>query len=151
MSVLMLRLVRPGGVRLPAGARGIACDQRRAAVEFLAAFPTSGSNSGEGVAAAPGSIGTIGLLFDVGIPSSMARKTDSLFPLIIRLLIAAAIAGLLTLGSLAIERPKGFFKLSDEAGTYKMIGTRPARLPPPPVRSKSIYCEQTSRSFNLAL
>ena len=76
----------------------------------------------------------------------MARKTVSLIPLIVRLLIAAAIAGVLTLCSLAIERTKGFFKLSDGAGTHKIIGTRP-RLPPLPVRSKSIYCEQTSRSF----
>ena len=75
----------------------------------------------------------------------MAHKTVSLFPLIARLLIAAAIAGVLAFCSLAIERTKGFFKLSDGAGTHTIIGTRPARLPPLPVRSKSIYCEQTSR------
>jgi hypothetical protein len=46
----------------------------------------------------------------------MPRKTVSLPPLILRLLIAAAIAGTLILCSLAIERMKGFFKLSDGAG-----------------------------------
>jgi hypothetical protein len=81
----------------------------------------------------------------------MARKTISLRPLIVRLLIAAAIAGMLSLCSLAIERTKGFFKLSDAAGTHKIIGTRPPRLSPLPVRSKSIprqpYCEQTNQLF----
>jgi len=49
----------------------------------------------------------------------MARKTVSLLPLILRLLIAATIAGVLSLCSLAIERTKGFFKLSDGAGIHK--------------------------------
>jgi hypothetical protein len=39
----------------------------------------------------------------------MARKTSSLLPLLVRLLIAAAIAGVLAFCSLAIERTKEFF------------------------------------------
>jgi hypothetical protein len=55
----------------------------------------------------------------------MARKTVSLLPLIVvRLLIAAAIAGVLSVCSFRIERMKGFFKLSDGAGTAKIIPRR---------------------------
>ena len=53
----------------------------------------------------------------------MARKTVSLLPSILRLLIAVAIAGVLSLCSLAIERTKGFFKFSDGTNIHKIIGT----------------------------
>ena len=65
----------------------------------------------------------------------MARKTDSLRSLMLRLLIAAAIAGVLGVCSLAIERMKGFFKHSGGAGIHKIIGDAgpgPPRLSPLP-------------------
>jgi len=85
----------------------------RAAVDFLAAFRLGQFG---GVAAALGSVGQWELLFDVGSSASMERKTGSLLPLILRLLIAAAIAGVLSLCSLAIE--KKFPKHSNDAATY---------------------------------
>jgi hypothetical protein len=74
----------------------------------------------------------------------MARKTDSLRSLILRLLIAAAIAGVLGLCSLAIEQMKGFFKRSAGAGIHKIIGTPALVLPVyrrHPVRTISVSRE----------
>ena len=71
----------------------------------------------------------------------MARKTVSLLPSILRLLIAAAIAGVLSLCSLAIERTKGLFKLSDGACIQIIGAPAPILLPPRSVRSNSISRE----------
>jgi hypothetical protein len=75
----------------------------------------------------------------------MARKTHSLLPLILRLLIAAAIAGALSLCSLAIERTKGFFKLSDGANIHKIIGT-PAPVLPLPGQEQVDFARATLRA-----
>jgi hypothetical protein len=84
----------------------------------------------------------------------MARETDSLRSLILRILIAAAIAGVLGFCSLAIERMKGFFTRGGGAGIHKIIGDAgpgPPGLSPLPgqdhIDFASPNCEQIRRSF----
>jgi hypothetical protein len=80
----------------------------------------------------------------------MARKTASLLPSILRLLIAVAIAGVLSLCSLAIERTNRFFKFSDGANIHKIIGT-PASVLPLPGKEQVDFARAILRADQSAL
>jgi hypothetical protein len=73
-----------------------------------------------------------------------------LLPLILRLLIAAAIAGVLGVCSLVIERTKGLFKFSDGADIHEIIG-RPAPVLPLPGQEQVDFTRATLRADQPAL